>query len=308
MIDTFVVTFLLIGGLLFINKTVDKIIEEMKKEKRLEEERKREKEKSEPVSLKQAERWEKALEQLGEVCELDALQEMAEERTFPKGTIPYGAVFAKDEYHYVLSKVYQGTPSKGAGFKGGFTMEALPAAVHVRKLACYALELERMLSLFDEKSKRTELSSKALLKMGEVQDELDDANSEIRKYAYVGREVNEQNRCIYKRLTFCRLFNVDENEILRMVDKTIRNGRTEINASATHDTIPTSPAVADLKQFLNTHRLPNSVYQELRNTMQDIEKMLMDEEKDKREKEILLQAQVINETAKKFHQIDKDVV
>lgn len=308
MINTFLVTFLFVGGLFMITLIVDNEIENMKKEKRLEEEKELGKEKGDSISFEQAEQWGKTLEELGEVCERDSLQKMAEEWTFPEGTIPYGAVFTKEEYHYVLSQVYQGTPSKGAGFKGGFSMETLPAAVHVRKLACYALELEEMLSLFVEKSKRTELSSRARVKMGEVQDELNYANSEIRKYTDVGRETSENNPCIYKRLTFCRWFGVDENEILQIVDETIRNGRQELNHSSLHKEIPTSPAVAELKQFLNTHRLPNDVYQELRNTMRDIEKKLVEEEKEKCEKELLEQAQIINKTAKKFHEIEKAVV
>lgn len=253
---------------------------------------------------REAKAWCEALTELGESPDMEALCSLANSQNVAENMIPFQAVFSKEEYLVLLHQFYKSKERtlKHDGYEGAFSMKTLPVAVQVKRLATYILELRKSISMIEEKEKTFGLSLDGTAKKRELEKELESSENEISKYAYL-EFVSMNNGLATRNLVFHEHAAIDESELFEMVQQNIQKTKPVRRQTHTSSGTVTSPALADLNQFLNDHHLPEDVYEELQQTMNQIEQKLRDQSQEDADKEIRDKARVLKETAKQYHEL-----
>lgn len=255
-------------------------------------------------SLEQATSWHEALTSLGESQDVEWLNQLAKKQNVADNAIPFQAVFSKEEYLVLLHQFYKSKERtlKHDGYEGAFSINALPVAVQVKRLATYILELRKSLAMIAEKEKTFGLSTDGTAKKRELERELKASEDEISKYAYL-EFVSMKNGLATRNLVFHEHAAIDEDELFEMVQQNIQKTKPVRRQAQPSSSAVTSPALADLNQFLNENHLPEDVYEELQQTMNQIEKKLRDQSQEDADEALRNKAKVLKETAKQYHEL-----
>ncbi|WP_442637799.1 hypothetical protein [Rossellomorea marisflavi] len=245
--------------------------------------------------------WVDALRSLGESPDEDKLIKISQENGTPPNEIPFRAVFQKDDYLSLLTKMM---PKKNwweeskNGYGGNFYFSTLESAIYVKRLNTYINTLEDSIKMLEEKSNGVTLSTKAKEKLDSMKIELESKNKELDLAVYF--EGLPENM---KRIAFSKVAIKQEDEILEEIEKQLKASNPGVKQFVLKEVANPSPALIELKEFLKNHKLPDEYEMELRKTMEKIEEKL-NHAKDEKEKEKLLsEAMVLNDSAKMYHNI-----
>ncbi|AJD93223.1 hypothetical protein JMA_39050 (plasmid) [Jeotgalibacillus malaysiensis] len=254
--------------------------------------------------VEQAVKWHTLLKELGEHSDLDELVRIAEESHVSDDEIPYRVLLTKEEFHVVLKQTlkerYENLELDG--YEGEFTIDNLTVAVHVKRLAAYILDLQTSLLMLEEKEQAFGLSPEGTAKKNQIKQDIVESEEEIGKYAYL-KSLGKKNDIISEQLSFRQFVAVEEEELLEMVDSKIGNGKPVFKNKVDTVNTPTSPALVELNKFMSENKLPDTIYNEIQDTIVDIQKKLRDQDKEKEYDKLLTEAKILEQTARKYHQI-----
>lgn len=252
-------------------------------------------------SHSRAKLWVEALIGFGETPDVDKLIEMSQEKDIPKNEMPFRAVFSRDDYLSLLSRMSTGKnwwEEKKNGYGGDFYFITLESAVYVKRLNTYLNTLEHSIEMLEEKSNGVSLSTKAKEKLDSMKLELESKNKELDLAVYFeGLPKNS------KRIAFSKIVLKKEDEILEEIEKQLKATNPGFKQVVPQKLANSSPALLELKEFLENHQLPEEYEQELRKTMEKIEEKLNDAKDEKEKERLLSEAMVLNDSAKMYHNI-----
>lgn len=254
--------------------------------------------------VEQAVRWHTLLKELGEHADLDELVRIADKSHVSDDEIPYRALFTKEEFHVILKQVleerYENLESDG--YEGEFTLDNLTVAGHVKRLAAYILDLQTSLLMLEEKEQAFGLSEKAKAKKKQLKQDVVDSKEEIGKFAYL-KSLGKKNDIISEQLGFRQFVAVEEDELLEMVENKVGNGKPVFKNKMDAVNMLTSPALEELNEFLSENTLPESVYEELQDTIRDIQQKLFLQSQESQEENLITEAKVLKQTARQYHEL-----
>lgn len=104
-------------------------------------------------------------------------------------------------------------------------------------------------------------------------------------------------------MKFSKVAFREESDLLDTIDKLVKEGEDALETPVNQLQMPTSLPLLELNQFLNENQLPEDVSQELQNTMRQIKEKLSDTNEAKEREKVLLDAVVLNGSAKMYHNI-----
>lgn len=295
---TFFSFFMMVRAILFYQKTVEDESSEAMNQKTNQDLK-------EVNRIKQAQLWKRELEKCGLHPSLDSLVGLSDGREIKPAVIPYQTVFSMDEYYH-LSIILQegGFDQVSESYDGNFQIENLPVAVHVKNLVVHTRHLKDALTILMNKERGQTLSDKEREKKEELQKELEDCKQEIKSYCTVTTIRSWGDP--YSRIVFNPYVAMDEEEMLTLISSTVKTEKPVFTKPEAHDTHVTSPALEELNTFLNENQLPDKTTQELIETMNLIERTLRAQHERTKLNNTLLEAKVLDATARKYHQIIED--
>lgn len=251
--------------------------------------------------VQRAEKWQEALRNLGEERDFKKLLEQAKKDDVLPDEIPFQAVLTKKEYRSLLSKLLPGEDLdsfKSDGYASGFDFDTLNSAVYAKNLSLYIDSLAESLDLLNEKAKGKALSDTLEEKRRSLQKEYDESLEELLSIIRLRDLPNN-----LREMVFSNVVLMNEDELLEVIEAKTKKGKPVAKTAGSSAEVVTSPALVELNEFLNEYYLPNDVYKELQETMNQIESKLRKIKKDKEVESVRSEAQALNETAKKYHEI-----
>ncbi|AJD93225.1 hypothetical protein JMA_39070 (plasmid) [Jeotgalibacillus malaysiensis] len=258
--------------------------------------------------LKQAKGWKESLDALGIHHSVESLLNMGGGRIFEENQLPLQTVFTQDEYSKLVSILlpeYVKRFDKDGCYKS-VHLDELSVAVHAKELTVYVQKLEEALDVLVKKERWQTLSDKELEKKEELKSEIEQCKVEIKGYSEFQLDLNRtitEKGIVSGHVVFNPFTSFDEEKVLKLVTSIIGTGKPEMKEPVLKGTHVTSPALEELNTFLNENQLPDKTTQELIETMNLIERTLRAQHERTKLNNTLLQAKVLDETARKYHQI-----
>lgn len=237
--------------------------------------------------------WMDALKKLGENPDEDLIWNEASYNGVPENYITYEAVMTRKEFRFILG-ILQGVESD-TSYEGYFPFDCLESAIQAKKLATYMFNIMDMVKLLDEKNKIGELSTKGQGQLKEMQEIVLQKGDELKKFASL-----TQNK---EQLNFSKVAFIDEEDLLKRASDSMEEWNQFLEKKPIVVESVTSPALTDLNTFLLENKLPDDVEDELKETIKQIEDKLKDTQEDKEESDLIYNAKIAMETAKKHHEI-----
>ncbi|WP_442637801.1 hypothetical protein [Rossellomorea marisflavi] len=238
--------------------------------------------------------WMDALKKLGENPDEDLIWREASYQGVPENYITYEAVMTRNEFRFILG-LLEGVESDTA-YDGYFDFNCLESAIQAKKLAKYMFNVMDMVKLLDEKNKIGDLSTKGQGQLKEMQETIVQKGDELKKFASLTQSKQQ--------LSFSKVAFIDEDELLKQASETMQEWDDYLAKTPVVVESLTSPALTDLNTFLLENKLPDKVEAELKDTIKQIEEKLKDTQEDKEESDLVYNAKIAMETAKKHHEID----
>lgn len=251
--------------------------------------------------VQRAEKWQEALRNLGEERDFNKLLEQAKNDDVLPHEIPFQAVLTKKEYRSLLFKLLTDEEVdnlKSDGYASGFDFDTLNSAIYAKNLTLYVDSLAESLDLLNEKANGKTLSDALEEKRRSLQKEYDESLEELLSIIRLRNLPNN-----LREMVFSNVVLMDEDELLDVIEAKTKKGKPVAKTAGSSAEVVTSPALIELNEFLNENDLPNDVYKELQETMSQIESKLRKIKKDKEVESVRFEAQALNETAKKYHEI-----
>ena len=255
--------------------------------------------------IKQAQLWKRELEKYGFHPSLESLKKLSSGNQVESTVIPYRTLFSQDEYYQLsLTLRERGTNRLTESYNGNFQIEALPVAVHVKKLVVHTKHLKDALTIIVNKERGKTLSDKEQEKKEELQKELADCKQEIKSYC-TGTTIRS-GKISHLRIGFNPYVAMDEEELLTLISSTVKTEKPVFSKVPRGSSV-TSPALEEINTFLNEHTLPPETVEELRLTMKLIQQKLSADKENLEQGSTLLEADILNLTARKFHDIEENI-
>ncbi|WP_442637800.1 hypothetical protein [Rossellomorea marisflavi] len=243
---------------------------------------------------KRARMWEQALVDLGESPDFALLKKEASYKAVPNDCITYEAVMTEKEFNRILKWV--GGKESEKGYNGWFDFEALPSAVQAKKLVFLMDRLSESVQLLKEKANSSGLTEAGESKKLILEKDLKKRQEELKHHVPSLNERKEQ-------MKFSKVAFREESDLLDTIDNLVKEGEDALETPVNQLQMPTSLPLLELNQFLNENELPEEVSQELKKTMRQIKEKLSATNEEKEREQVLLNAVVLNDSAKLYHDI-----
>lgn len=243
---------------------------------------------------KRARLWEQALIDLGESPDFALLKKEASYEAVPNDCITYEAVMTEKEFTRLLH--WLGGRETENGYSGWFDFESLPSAIQAKKLVFLIDRLNESVQLLKEKANGSGLTEAGESKKLTLENELEKRKEELKHHAPTLSEGKGQ-------MKFSKVAYLEESDLLDSIDKLVKEGEDAFKTPVKPLQMPTSLPLLELNQFLNENELPEEVSQELQDTMRQIKEKLSDTNEAKEKEKVLLNAVVLNDSAKMYHNI-----
>lgn len=256
--------------------------------------------------LEQAKRWHEALLALGEKSDLEKLERIALKREILEWEFPYEALFTVEELTHLIDYHFPDEEDISLDLytweEGRFEFDVIESAVYAKQLVAYLHKIEDSLDMLGTKETMASASASVKAKWDNLCKEEEETLHELLRVTNC-----EQISQLDYHLTFSKTALLPEEELLGLVDANLKEGKPVAQKLIypKNGAYPvTSPALVDLNQFLNENELPDDVYHELQRTIQEIEARLRNETAEKADEEIRMEADILNQAAKQYHQIN----
>lgn len=243
---------------------------------------------------KRARMWEQALVDLGESPDVALLKKEANYEAVPHDCITYEAVMTEKEFNRILYWI--GGEETENGYSGWFDFETLPSAIQAKKLVFLIDRLSESVQLLKQKAYSSGLTEAGESKKLTLEKELEKRQEELKHHAPSLSKCKGQ-------MKFSKVAFREESDLLDTIDKLVKEGEDALETPVNQLQMPTSLPLLELNQFLNENQLPEDVSQELQNTMRQIKEKLSDTNEAKEREKVLLDAVVLNGSAKMYHNI-----
>lgn len=249
--------------------------------------------------------WHQSLQRIGKVIDEKALDNIYLcHHSKDKEQVPFEVFFTRRDFQLLLSYLYPNTvwdEHNDGYYDSGVQTNSLESAVYVEELLAYLKKIKDSKRLVGNKKNKANWSSKMTSKWEMLDKEEREAKANIKAILYV-RPIDIYGDEFI--LSFSNEAMLSEEERLKLVDENMKNAKpTKLDVVSEGKISITSPALIELNEFLNENQLPEEVEEELTETMRQIKEKLTLEADAKDVENVLLQASVLNTTAKDFHKI-----
>ncbi|WP_442637758.1 hypothetical protein [Rossellomorea marisflavi] len=257
-----------------------------------------------PIENPVVNHWRQELERVGMNVETNVLDDIyASHLTKSKEFVPYEVFFSREDFRYLISQFYSFSTwdEWSDGYKdSGVKIDELESAIHVSKLLKYLETIQESKRLVVNLEPEDNWSKETKKKWKMLKKEEKEVRATINAIIYE-TELDEDSFL----LSFSKESLLTEEERLNLVDEKLKKAKpVMVKGVGGLDESVTSPALVDIIAFLNQHELPEAVESELKETMEKIQEKLEIQSREKDEERLLLDASVLNKTAKDFHQIE----
>lgn len=260
-----------------------------------------------PIENPVVSHWRQALERVGMNVETNVLDEIyASHLTKSKEFVPYEVFFSREDFRYLLSQFYSFSTwdEWSDGYKdSGVKKDELESAIHVSRLLKYLETIQESKRLVVNLEPEENWSNETMKKWKMLRGEEKEVKTTINTIIYK-TELDDDTFL----LSFSKESLLTEEERFNLVDEKLKEAKPVmvkgVGGVGGLDESVTSPALVDIIAFLNQHELPEAVESELKETMEKIQEKLENQSREREEERLLLDAKVLNTTAKGFHQIE----
>lgn len=261
-----------------------------------------------PIENELVRNWREHLEHFGIKIDNDTLEKAFEtNKQKSKERIPFELIFSEAEYEWLLGRIsanyrhsaLQSSYKNVSSFKSfGIETDLLETALYVKNLLTYIQTIQDSKNLVGLEQNRERWSEKAKKKWAVLEKEHVETQDIVDSIIYpVFLEED------WFRLSFSNESLLSEDERLELVDKKMEQGKPVFRKKSVANLPVTSPALIEINDFLNQHELPEAVESELKETMNKIQEKLKNQTRKSDEEKLLLDASVLNTTAKDYHQL-----
>lgn len=249
--------------------------------------------------------WHQSLQRVGKVIDEKALDNIYLcHHSRDEEQVPFEVFFTRRDFQSLLSYLYPKevwNEDNDGYYDSGVQTDSLESAVYVEELLLYLKKIQDSKRLVGNKINKADWSSEATSKWEMLNKEEREAKANIKAILYARPMGENSDEFI---LSFSNEAMLSEEERLKLVDKNMKNAKPKkLSVLPKNEVSITSPALMELNEFLNENQLPDEVEGELKETMRQIKEKLTWEADAKDVENVLLQANVLNTTAKGFHKL-----
>lgn len=250
--------------------------------------------------LQKAKMWHETMAMLGHHTNLKELEKIALSEPVSSELIPYRALFTFPDMCFITS--FHTDNGSGAIHMSLINRKRFPfanieSAVHAKKLIGYIEKTRDAIERLGTPETIQYASSSIENKWNSLRYEEKKAVAELKRIT---------SRDYDGIIHFSKNKILPDNEVLELIEEKLKEGKPVMKTliGSTEEEIVTSPALVDLNRFLNENALPDDVEKQLKNTIDQIEQQLRNEQVVEDESEIRMQAEFITKAAKDYHQLN----
>lgn len=248
--------------------------------------------------------WQVGLQKVGMSTSLPDLVEISKSHLSNDiDYIPFQLFFNREEYQYLLSLLRNGKrfSDEYDGYNGwGVKSDSLQPALYVKRLLNHLEVIKESRKLFGNIQTKESWSRKTQMKWEQLIEEENKVNENILSLIYSNDLLDGKSFV----LTFTNAGLLSEDERLELVEKKLSASKKTLSQHDFNDSVSvTSPALVEIQQFINEHELPDDIKQELDETIASIKEKLTTSVKAKKNEKLAMDAKLLRDTAKNYHQL-----